>query len=253
MVHRGLADPSPARPLVATERPAWLPPRGVLVVAGLTAALLFVDLVIKAYDRYFERVTALKAVFDVGGEGNVAAWWNATLLLGVAALALLVMALTGRRDRRSWLALAAAVAVLSLDETISLHERLGEPVGAWAKAHAVALPTYAWVLPGAAIAALGIVLFVLWARTLPPGLRYGLLGALALYLTGALAAEAVNGWFKQQGASLRYLLGTSIEETLEMGACLVAIAVLARTLTFDKDPLTGARAVRLRAGADQGA
>jgi hypothetical protein len=187
MVHRGLVDPSPAGSLVDTGRPRWLPPPGVLVAAGITAVLLFVDLVIKAYDRYFERVTALKAVFDVGGEGNVAAWWNATLLLGVAALALLVMALTGPKgSRRSWLAVAVAVALLALDETISLHERLGQPVGAWAQAHAVTLPTYAWVLPGALVAAIGLVLFVLWARSLPPGLRYGLLGALALYLTGAL-------------------------------------------------------------------
>lgn len=220
---------------------------GVLAVAGVTAVLLAVDLVIKAYDRYFERITAVKAVFDVGGEGNVAAWWNSTLLLGVAAMALLVMALTGPKGaRRSWLAVAVVVTLLALDETISLHERLGGPVGVWAQTHAVSLPTYAWVLPGALVAAVGLVLFVLWARSLPPGLRYGLVAALAMYLTGALLVEAANGWFKHHGASLRYLLGTSVEETLEMGACVLAIGVLARALTFAKDPTTGALSVRLR-------
>lgn len=239
MVHRGLVQSSPSGPLADTEQARrWLPPRGVLAVGALTALLVFVDLVIKGYDRYFDRITSLKAVFDVGGEGNVAAWWNATLLLGVAALALLAMALTGSRTRTSrwsWLAVAVAVGFLSLDETVSVHERLGGPVGDWARTNAVSLPTYAWVLPGAVLALVGVVLFVRWARSLPPDLRYGLIGALALYLTGALVIEAVNGWLKKQGASLGYLFGTSLEETLEMGACVLAIAVLVRALSFGRD------------------
>lgn len=108
------------------------------------------------------------------------------------------------------------------------------------------MPTYAWVLPGAAMALTGAVAAVLWARGLPRDLRLGLLGALAVYITGALVVEAFNGWANRQGFKEVYALGTTLEEGMEMGACLLALAVLARFVIVTRDPATDRLAVRLR-------
>lgn len=224
----------------------------VLVAGGATAVLLIADLAVRGYHAYVHPVPALRMVLNVGAEGNLASWWNSTLLLTVAATALLggMLATSGARpgrpSRPSWLALAFAAAWLSLDETVQLHERLTAVGKAWTGAFALTVPTYAWVLPGSVLAAAGVGLAVLWGRGLPRDLRIGMFGALAVYLTGALVVEACNGWAREIRADLLYALGTTLEEGMEMGACLIALGVLARHVTMARDPATGVRMVLLR-------
>ncbi|MBC6470136.1 hypothetical protein [Actinomadura alba] len=224
--------------------------RGVLpAAAGATACLIVVDFAIRSYHEYVEPVPALRAIFNVGAENNLAAWWNSTLLLTVAGMAIVATVLTGRTARPgrwSWLALAVVAAWLSLDESIQVHERLAGPGQEWARGLGVSLPTYAWVLPGAVMALAGAVCAVLWARRFPRDVRFGLLGALAIYLTGALVVEAFNGWARRQGANAVYAFGTSLEEAMEMGACLLAVAVLARLVIHTRDPGSNRIVVRLR-------
>lgn len=224
--------------------------RGVLVLAAITALIVVGDLAVKGYHRYVQPVPGdVVIVLNVGSEANVAAWWNTTLLLAVACMGVVAMVLAGpgaRPSRGSWLALIVAATCLSLDEAARIHERLGVPVQNWANDHGVRMPTFAWVLPGTLIAVVGVVCAVLWVRSLPRDLRIGLLGALAMYLTGALVVEAINGWTKRQGASAAYVLGTSFEETLEMGACLVALIVLSRAVALTRDRGTGGWSIRLR-------
>ncbi|RAY12414.1 hypothetical protein DPM19_25025 [Actinomadura craniellae] len=221
----------------------------LLVAAGATALLIVVDLAVRSYHEYVAPVPALRMVFNVGAEGNLASWWNSALLLSVAGAAIVAALLTApgaRPGRPSWLALAAAAAWLSFDETVQVHERLAGLGQEWAGGLGLSLPTYTWVLPGAAMALTGAVLAVLWARRLPRDQRLGLLGALAVYVTGALVVEAFNGWANRQGAHEVYALGTSLEEAMEMGACLLALAVLARMVTFTHDPDADRMVVRLR-------
>lgn len=84
-------------------------------------------------------------------------------------------------------------------------------------------PTYAWIVVAIplSIALIGI----LWAATrpLPSRLKRGLGFALFLYLLGALFFEALSGvaW-RAQRPNLTDAFGT-IEEVLEMGACILAI------------------------------
>ncbi|MFB4315080.1 hypothetical protein [Actinomadura sp. 21ATH] len=223
--------------------------KALALAAAATGCLVAVDLAVRSYHEYVRPVPALRLVFNVGAEGNLATWWNGALLLSVAGTALLAAGLSGRGarpGRAAWLALAAAAAWLSVDETAQVHERLAGPGREWAAGLGIALPTYAWVLPGALGAAAGVAGAVLWARRLPGDLRYGMLGALAAYLAGALVVEAFNGWARRQGADAVYAVGTSVEEGLEMGACLLALAVLARFVLLAEDPVSGRRALLLR-------
>ncbi|MFF1377496.1 hypothetical protein [Streptomyces sp. NPDC058308] len=217
---------------------------------GATAFLLVADLATRAYNSY-DSIPAIRRLVNVDVEANLATWWNSTLLLAVTGMALTAALLSGRGTRPgrlSWLGLAAATALLSIDETVSLHERLGEVGRTWKKWAGGALPTHAWVLPGALLAAVGTVCAVLWARRLPRDLRTGLLGALAVYLGGALLAEAFNGWALENGHSTVLMLGTLVEEGLEMGGCLVALAVLGRYVVLERDPSSGRATLRLRDG-----
>lgn len=246
--HTDLLTGAGPRARAAASRPRS--PQGPLLIAACaTALLIVVDLAIRSYHEYVDPVPALRMVFNVGAESNLAAWWNSTLLLSVAGMAVLAAMLTGpsaRPGRPTWLALAAATAWLSIDESVQVHERLAGVGKEWADGLGVSVPTYAWVLPGAAMALAGVLAAVLWARRLPRDQRVGLLGALAVYISGALVVEGFNGWARRQGAEAVYAVGTSLEEAMEMGACLLALAVLARMVVFTRDPESGRLAMRLR-------
>lgn len=232
-----------ARPSSRSHRVLWC-------AAGATAALLLADLATRAYNHY-DPIPTVRRLVNVDVEANLATWWNSTLLLAVAGMALTAALLSGRGarpGRLSWLGLAAATALLSIDETVSWHERLGEVGRSWKEWAGGSLPTHAWVLPGAVLAVAGTVCAVLWARRLPRDLRYGLLGALAVYLGGALVTEAFNGWALDGGHSTVLMLGTLVEEGLEMSGCLVALAALSRYVVLEHTPATGRAAIRLRDG-----
>ncbi|MFF0729738.1 hypothetical protein [Streptomyces sp. NPDC004134] len=215
---------------------------------GITVLVLAADLLTRGFN-HFEPIPSVRRMVNVDLEANLATWWNSTLLLAVAGVALAAALLSGRGarpGRLSWLGFSAATATLSIDETVSLHERLGEVGKSWKETAGVALPSHAWVLPGAILAVAGVVVAVVWARRLPRDLRFGLLGALGVYLGGALVVEAFNGWAHKNDYSLTLMLGTLVEEGLEMGACVVALAVLGRYVVVEHDPVTGRISAFLR-------
>lgn len=118
---------------------------------------------------------------------------------------------------------AAVTLFLSLDEATQLHERTADLV-----THNP-LPTYTWVIAGIPLAML--LVLVLWAatRTLPSVLRRRLAIALGVYLVGALGFEALSGvaW-RAKRPNLAEGFGT-LEEVLEMVACIYAVHVLVRS------------------------
>ncbi|WP_181785910.1 hypothetical protein [Streptomyces phytophilus] len=241
-----------ATPDATGEDAAAVPPPGRRWVlwgaGGITVLVLAADLLTRGFN-HFEPIPSVRRMVNVDLEANIATWWNSTLLLAVAGVALAAALLSGRDarpGRLSWLGFSAATALLSVDETVSLHERLGEVGKAWKDTAGVALPSHAWVLPGAILAVAGVVVAVVWARRLPRDLRYGLLGALGVYLGGALVVEAFNGWAHKNDHSLTLMLGTLVEEGLEMGACVVALAVLGRYVVLEHDPVSGRITALLR-------
>lgn len=163
--------------------------------------------------------------FDLNSESSVGTWFNVSLLVLVAAAAAVAaVAATERPARRAWAALACAVALLSLDEKISIHERLPELVGLERET----LATHEWLVPGVALGLLGVA--VLWrlGRALPAPVRRGLVVALALYVTGAVVVEGLTG-FAIRGLPLEHPVRAAmpvwelVEECLEMLGCIVAL------------------------------
>ncbi len=173
------------------------------------------------------------ACFDLDAEQTITAWFSSSLLLTCAGLWLI----GGLRARRTaiespvpWFVAATLTALLSMDETVGLHERLGNAVHR--SLPGLGLETFAWVIPGACFALLAGTLLVRFLRRQPRSLRRGILLAAGCYFGGAIGVEALGAWIATQAgkASPWFALEVWIEEGLELaGACLCA-QTLARHL-----------------------
>lgn len=201
------------------------------VSAGVTALSLAVPNVAPGVEVLSARESQVRQFFDVAGEGNLPSWWS-TLLLALAAAAHLAAAVMARRARDraapAWWVSAAVLLALSLDESTALHERLDE-VGR-------ALPggadlTFAWVLPGAVLAAVMLLAFTRLARALPLLARRHLLLGTVLFLGGALVLETVNGAVLDAwGTGPAYVLLTHVEELAEMLGAVALLSAATRML-----------------------
>lgn len=170
----------------------------------------------------------LYSYIDVTRESNVPAFWNAALLLLVSAAAVLVAYLTPGPAVGWWIAAALAF-VMSLDETVQLHERL-IGLGRWVQdAVGTSIPTFGWLIPGVLIAIAGATTLWIWSARRPPATRRALRVAVVVYGSGAIVVEAVGGAvYRSWGAGAGYRAITGLEELLEMsGAALAVVAVLA--------------------------
>jgi hypothetical protein len=168
----------------------------------------------------------LRLYLDVVEEGNLPTWWSVGLLVtGALAHAVVAVAAwgTSRRIGLAWLGSAALLAMLSLDDHTSLHERmdgLGRDLATVDGMH------FYWVVPGLAIGAailLGVSLLV--RKLSGPARRYLMLGCVLL-LGAALGGEILQGMLLDGGETgPRYVLTYHAEELGEnLGALLMLAA-----------------------------
>lgn len=216
-------DPAAAG-CVAQPSRSHLPARCTGTVDSVLHALVAVTAVVLALDSAAKLVPGLTAVrpwVDVGLENNVPTAWSALLLLTLSA-----RLWAGRALGWLWHAAALAALLLAVDEWVGWHEHLRVP-GEALRSVGVALPTYAWVLPGAALAAAAIVAALPWLRSLPAQARGRFALALGVFCTGALGVEALTGVvFHMGGSEQVWAHLTSVEEALEMAGVLLAVSAL---------------------------
>lgn len=199
-----------------TGRGVW---RGLWAV---TALMMLLFVAVFALHR-ITPLPALKAMVDIGGEANMPTWWNASLLLMAGVAAVVARWDEEQPDiQRAWAVVAAAAVYLSIDEATGLHELLGQPLGVLN----IDVPTYNWVLPGVVLALAGTAGLVAVGRRLPTVVRRRLAVALGCYFAGAIGVEAFNGWVGRGDAGPVFTLGMIVEESLEMGACILAIVAV---------------------------
>jgi hypothetical protein len=179
-------------------------------------------------------------LFDVNGEGNLPAWFSSSLLLGGALLAAVLSVLVrraGGRDAGWWAGLAVVLALLSLDEAASLHERLGDPAARVLGDAARGPLRFAWIVPGALLALAVGAAFVRFVVRLPAATRRLMVTAAAMYLTAAVGLEAAGGVVLDVGVSHAvYLLVSAAEEGLEMAGSILLLYALLRLLRLRPEP-----------------
>jgi hypothetical protein len=158
-------------------------------------------------------------------EGNLPTWYS-TGLLWTAALGLLACGSRGLdRDRAWWWGLAAIFMLLSLDESIELHEELGG-----AELHGVLY--FSWVVPGTLMTGLFCAAYLRFWWHLPPPTRRGFAWAFAIYVGGALGMELPLGaWVERYGdESLGYAMLDFVEESLEIAGLSVFLIAISEQL-----------------------
>ena len=165
----------------------------------------------------------------MGDEVSVATWFQ-TLLLVAAALVLLLGGLRARHqvtDARGWFFLAAVMTTLSIDEAVSLHERIGSALRSLLDTSGVLY--YVWVVPALVFAAVVAAVQVGWLRRLPSATRRLVVLAGAVYVLGAAGFEllAAAGDEANGTATLTSVSLSAVEELLEMsGVSLFVVAIL---------------------------
>ena len=167
--------------------------------------------------------------WDPAAEANVWTWANVAVLT-MASLLCAERALARWRRRESWIGWAVTSSLLlalSLDDAASFHEKLGE-LGRDLGGGAGWLH-FAWVVPGAVIAAAFLLAFALHARRLVGAPRAFLLGGAGFLFTGAIGFEMVSGaYLAASGHTDVYTYLYHVEEMLEaVGAALFLAAPLA--------------------------
>jgi hypothetical protein len=215
-----------ARPVstLLSRRPTQL----VVALLAVTFALVLVFGIVLIVHDSVTPIPRIRALVNINGEANLPAWWNGALLMTIGFGALVARALDAERAaRRAWLIVAVAGFTLSLDEIVALHERMGQPV----VQAGIRVPTFAWLVPGVIVGAALFVVLVAVGRGLPRRTRRWLLLALVCYLAGALGVEAINGTLRSADRLIYYWIGTTVEETVEMVACVIAIGAIAGFIT----------------------
>ena len=176
---------------------------------------------------------AMRAFFDLNAEGNLPAKYS-TLQLAFSALLLLLLHREARLSSRPgggfWLALAGIFLFLAADEYYMIHERLSGPV--ISRLGAANVPSFAWVIPYAAlVAAFAASFFRFWWQ-LPRAIRRQMAVAALIYVGGSMGMEEIGSRIYESlgKTSPWYLLEVVVEESMEMIGIALFIRTLATTL-----------------------
>ena len=208
-------------------------PASVTRVLGLTAAALVLASIAGQVFRLITGHDTARGViplFYVDSEANIPSYFSASLLL-MAALLLGAVAFFKRRSGAPqhvrWTLLAFTFLYLSVDEAQGLHELMTGPMRRMLGPWATGIFFYAWVVPGAIVAALlGLAYFKL-LREFPDRLRRLVVIGAMLYCGGAIGLELAGGWyFGRYGDTFAYSLIATVEESAEMAGIIIFIHAL---------------------------
>lgn len=195
---------------------------GLLLVFLSAAGLLFREL---TGIRFIAGVRYVM-LLQVNGEiNNFPVWYSSALLL-LCALALAAIAMSRPPDRRhlsrSWWLLAGVAAFASADESVRLHERIPFVTKAL---FGVKIP---WVVVGALVAVVVLVLSRAALRELRGTELTGFVAGAAVFIGGAIGVEAGGMVANEFGVPLAIHHGfRHVEEATEMvGATLILRAAL---------------------------
>ncbi|HEX2535943.1 MAG TPA: hypothetical protein VHK69_19515 [Chitinophagaceae bacterium] len=175
--------------------------------------------------------------FSLRQEFTLPALFSALLLLLAGAL-LYVVAETrpaGSSRRRPWKFLSGIFLLLCLDEAFSVHEKLSAPVNRWLTGDVYGLLRFSWVVPySVLLLGLGLYYFRFLQR-LPKRTRYAFYISGALYVSGSLGLELVEGYAFTEGQELLFMVLGTVEETMEMTGIILFLSALMHYLS----PATG--------------
>lgn len=181
----------------------------VLVVVSLALA-------VARYELDIDDARRLQRWFDVDEEATLPAWYSSALLLLCAlTVASINRVLSPDARSRYWTVLAWFLVVMSADEAVAVHEKVGEEID---QVLDLGGPLkYAWVIPGAAIVVVMAVLSRSAFRALPRRPARTMALGVVLFLAGAIGFELLDATLTEMGTSrMVRAVEACGEELLEM-------------------------------------
>jgi hypothetical protein len=177
----------------------------------------------------------LISLFYVDYEKNIPTLFSVFLLLSVALL-LFIIILFKKKDSGSkiylWIILFIGFIYLAIDEAWMIHEYLIYPVQKFLGTGDHGIFMVAWVVPGAAMVFLLLVLFWKFLISLPKSTRVSFIFAGAVYISGTIIVESISGYYlSKNGLSYLnqdfiYSMIVTLEESLEMVGIILFIRAL---------------------------
>ena len=168
------------------------------------------------------------ALLDVGDEVSIGTWFETAQLM-IAALITFSLLRTGVTDthlRNRVRILGAVLFILSIDESVSMHERVGSALRDVLSTSGYLY--YIWVIPAVAAALVLAAWEIPWLRSLPSRIRNRVVGAGMLFVASAGGLELLAGPDDEVSgtATLRSVTFTAVEELGEMLALSLFIVAL---------------------------
>ncbi len=190
----------------------------ILITTFILVILSVLGQVLLYFFPDFPLKDALVEEFNVDAEGSFPALFSSLLLFYSACILRVISNIEfelRNRYARSWKSLSCIFVYLSLDELLSLHERV---IPFFKRLEFGGFLYHGWVVIAFAILpVLGFIFFRFWF-SLPARTR--ILFALSgiIYIGGALGFELVNGYYADLNGenNFPYEVLVSIEEMLEM-------------------------------------
>lgn len=214
-------------------------PKRVVVLLGTIIICLIVANSVGIVSKYYFGRSRL-GIFDLDKEGNLPTLYSSVMILSCGNLLAVIATARKRQEKRDylyWAGLAVIFIFLSVDEGISLHERLITPLRT---ALNTSGPLYfAWVIPYGILAIVIMLIYLGFLFTLAVRFRYLIILAGMLYIAGVVGVEFIGGyWAELYGnENLTYALITMCEESLEMVGILVFIYALMAYITSELNDL----------------
>ena len=207
-------------------------PRNIVIwLSTITILLLVAHLITIAMPYIFEGfehglVRLLISLFFLDGEGNVPAIFSTCLFLINAVIFLIVWkaACHAGDSQKIWLFLSSLFVFLAIDESISIHERLIDPLRQ--ALHATGIFYYAWIIPyGIGIVLLSIFMIpVFWRMQKRIRFWFGL--SAATYLFATIGLEMISGKYlvmMNEQKDIVCIFMITLEESLEMVGLIILV------------------------------
>ena len=194
----------------------------LLIIVGLVLA----NITGQVLQHEFGYNSSIIRGLDFDNERNIPAFFSTVLLL-ISASLLGSIAAVKRKEQdsytRHWAMLSLIFVFLALDENVSLHERLIEPLRN--ALHTGGVFYYAWVIPAIFAVLCFAILYFKFLFHLPKKSRLIFSIAAILYIGGAIGVEMIGGRHADlYGVSnFSYSMITTLEESFEMAGILLFI------------------------------
>lgn len=199
-------------------------PATILKLLSGFILLLFTFSSILAFFKYYlhkstNLVHILLNFFYLDNENNIPTYFSSVFLLTAALLLIYISLHKLKADNQFkyyWLLLGFVFLMLSMDEFMSVHELMIEPIQELLKPSGIL--HFAWVIPGMLfVGALGL-LFIRFLVSLRGRFRNKFLSSALLYLGGALGIEMIGGYigYSSGTENFLYAMVANLEELLEM-------------------------------------